>query len=275
MLIDPARLAAALVLSTAIGWLGYRRGSLTRGGWLGAVLVGTSTAGLGGWMWGGLVVLFFVTSSALSHWRRGAKAGVARDKFAKGERRDLLQTLANGGATSILAVSYAIAPHPAVLAAGLGALATATADTWATELGTLSRTLPRLITSGRRVSPGTSGGITALGMAATLAGSFVIGAGAAVLSLVLGGGAAWWSGAPIAAGGVAGSLADSLLGATAQAMRWCSRCESQTERVVHGCGTPTTHLRGWRWLDNDGVNFAASVAGAAVAAAVALLVYST
>jgi uncharacterized membrane protein len=30
------------------------------------------------------------------------------------------------------------------------------------------------------------------------------------------------------------------------------------------CGTATLPLRGWPWLDNDGVNFSASLAGALV-----------
>src|SRR5438093_5230732 len=44
-----------------------------------------------------------------------------------------------------------------------GALAAAAADTWATEIGAFSPFAPRLITSGRQVPRGTSGGITVLG----------------------------------------------------------------------------------------------------------------
>ncbi len=269
---DLQRIIAALLLSSLIGGLGRRRGSLTTSGWFGAVLVGTATAGFGGWAWGALVVIFFVTSSALSHWRRDRKAVVADDKFAKTERRDLAQTLANGGVTALCAVLYFFVPHPALLTAGVGALATVTADTWATELGTLSRTPPRLVTTGRVVRPGTSGGVTALGMAATVAGALLIGLSAAVALAILNDTRAWWIVSTALTGGIAGSLADSLLGATAQATRWCPRCESETERPIHRCGAPTTRLRGWRWLDNDGVNFVASLVGAVVALLISLAV---
>lgn len=269
---DLQRLIAALLLSSLIGGLGRWRGSLTASGWFGAVLVGTATAGFGGWAWGALVVIFFVTSSALSHWRRDRKAAVADDKFAKTERRDLAQTLANGGVTSLCAVLYHYMPHPALLAAGVGALATVTADTWATELGTLSAGPPRLVTTGRVVRPGTSGGVTVLGMAATVAGALLIGLSAALALAIVDDARAWWIVPAALVGGVAGSLADSLLGATAQVTRWCPRCESETERLLHRCGAPTTQLRGWRWLDNEGVNFVASLVGAGVALLMALAV---
>ena len=69
-------------------------------------------------------------------------------------------------------------------------------------------------------------------------------------------------------GGLAGSLCDSLLGATAQAIYWCDTCRKETERQVHHCGTETRLVRGWRWLGNDLVNFVASAVGALVAAGV-------
>jgi Raf kinase inhibitor-like YbhB/YbcL family protein len=55
--------------------------------------------------------------------------------------------------------------------------------------------------------------------------------------------------------GLAGSLVDSLLGATWQAIYYCPACRKETERhPLHTCGTPITLLRGWRWLNNDWVN---------------------
>jgi uncharacterized membrane protein len=77
---------------------------------------------------------------------------------------------------------------------------------------------------------------------------------------------------PIAAaiaGGFAGALADSLLGATIQSKRWCEKCGSSTEREIHICGTPTIHSGGLKWLNNDGVNFISTIIGGLVALAVA------
>jgi uncharacterized membrane protein len=57
--------------------------------------------------------------------------------------------------------------------------------------------------------------------------------------------------------GLAGSLFDSFLGGTVQAMYYCPKDNKETEKhPLHTCGTKTVHLRGWKWLDNDLVNFA-------------------
>ena len=142
------RLLVGLLLSLLIGWLAYRRGSLTRSGWLGAVLTGTLTFGFGGFGWGAVLITFFVTSTLLSRFKQRYKEQVAGEKFEKGGRRDLMQALANGGLGALLAVVYGLGGEAgAVLAAFAGALATVTADTWATELGVLNRSAPRLVTT--------------------------------------------------------------------------------------------------------------------------------
>ena len=258
------RLILGLLLSAAIGWLGYRRGSLAGSGVFGAVLVGTTIFTLGGWAWGTLLVVFFVSSSALSHYKAVRKEALA-EKFSKGSRRDLAQTLANGGAGALLAVANAVWPGPVWWPLFVGVVATVNADTWATELGVLSRTPPRLITTGRPVEPGTSGGLTTTGTLAALGGGALIGAVAAAFHAA--------AGRPlteaaalivvVAVAGLAGSLVDSLLGATVQAIYYCDHCAQETERhPTHRCGSPTRPLRGWPWLDNDWVNFISAVAGA-------------
>ncbi len=146
-----------------------------------------------------------------------------------GGRRTAAQVFANGGVAAVAAMLGS-------WTAFAGALAAAAADTWATEIGAHSRPVPRLITSGAPVSAGANGGITLLGTTGGLLGAAFIG------------GLTWLLGprdlrlaAVVAVAGVLGMLIDSVLGAT-----------------VQGAGD--------KWLDNNGVNFAMTLAGAGIAA---------
>jgi len=234
--------------------------------------------GGGGGQWGTLLIVFFVSSSGLSFYRARDKLELA-EKFAKGNRRDLGQALANGGLAALLAILSQFLPpsgggwEGVWFVACAGAMAAVNADTWATELGVLSPQPPRLITTGQRVEVGASGGVTWPGTGASLAGALLIGLTGGLWLLALGLGWAVASALLLAVtvGGLAGSLVDSLLGATVQAIYWCDACQKETERVVHRCGAETRQLRGCRWMGNDLVNFIASGAGALVAVGVGWL----
>jgi uncharacterized protein (TIGR00297 family) len=171
--------------------------------------VGLATMYGFGWRGVTLLLAFFVSSSLLS---------------SKGSTRTERQVIANGGVAALAALA-------ANWAAFAGALAAATADTWATEIGSRSRTMPRLITNWRPVPAGTDGGMTLLGTAGGMVGAGFIAGG----SFLLG----YHGASVIAAAGIAGMLVDSLLGATLQG------------RV--------------RWMDNDAVNLVATLTGASVA----------
>jgi uncharacterized protein (TIGR00297 family) len=228
-------------------------------------------------------------NSALAFW--SPAQGSLLQRAAKGSRRDLPQTLANAGVAALLASCVGLVgpaePVYTVLAlAYVGALAAVNADTWATELGVLARQQPRLITNGRRVAPGASGGVTPVGTLAALGGAAFIGAVAAMLgpavSAPLSAWAMWplslaaissltWLGVATIAG-ISGALFDSLLGATVQATYYCPACKKETERPVHSCGRQTTLFRGRRRIDNDWVNFLASAFGAVVGALLSVIV---
>lgn len=262
-----SRLLAGFLAALAIGLVAYRRQALTRSGVLGAVLTGTLIFGLGGWEWGLLLIAFFVSSSLLTHYKRAAKADAA-EEFAKGGPRDLWQALANGGLAAGAAVGNACLPHPVWLFAFVGALAEANADTWATELGVLSKDVPRMITTGRVATPGSSGAITWDGSGAALLGAGLIASLAALFRWHAGEAAnlAWAIASVGTLAGFAGALADSLLGATLQGIYYCDTCGKETERRLHRCGSTARRLRGWSWLNNDWVNLISTLVSALAAA---------
>lgn len=255
------------VLGTLVGLAAWRAGALSRGGAAAAALVGGMVFGLGGLAWAVLLLAFFFSSSALSRAFGRRKAAVGRE-FAKGGRRDAGQVLANGGLGALLAALHVVFPAQAwVWIAFAGSLAAVNADTWATELGVLSPTPPRLVTTGRATPPGTSGAITLPGTMAALAGAALVAVLAAFFTPDHAGGQgpllAWDILGAVAAGGLGGAMVDSFLGATLQAIYFCPRCEKETERHPrHTCGVETSHRRGWRWLNNDWVNLFCSAAGA-------------
>jgi len=253
-------LPIGFALSLAIGLLAYRRGSLSRSGVAGAVLTGTLHFGFGGLTWGLTLIAFFLSSTLLGRFRARDKEPIAR-QYAKGGRRDFAQTLANGGVGAALAVAFALHPSVAIFAAFVGATAAVNGDTWATEIGPLARRPPRLLTTGRVVAPGTSGGVTALGTGAALAGAVAIGLVAWGLAAAFGSGvAAVW--VPLVAGvaGLAGALGDSLLGATLQA-----QYRDATGALTERAGAARVH--GLPWITNDAVNLCAALIGAVVGAA--------
>jgi uncharacterized protein (TIGR00297 family) len=178
---------------------------------------------------------------------------------AKGGERDAVQVFANGAVFGAAAIGLLLAPAHPWFAAGAGAVAASAADTWATEIGLLARGSPRSIRTLRRVPPGTSGAISVPGSIAMIGGAAFIAALAVLFH------APRAVAAGIFLGGVAGAIADTALGATLQERRRCLGCGEITERRIHVCGSRTQRLGGIAGLDNDVVNFLATLVGAAVA----------
>lgn len=240
--------------SALIAGLAYMRQSLSVSGALAAIAVGTPLYALGSAQWFLPLIAFFLSSTLLSKWKRNYKQE-AETAYEKGGRRDAGQVLANGGLGTVLCIAHAFYPTPLWLAAYIGVTATVTADTWATEIGGLSRNQPRSLLTGRTVLPGTSGGVTGLGLLAAACGGLFIGIVATLVEpsaiLLL----------PVALiSGFIGALADSFLGAAVQRMNRCLVCGREVEAALH-CGKPTAFYKGIRLLNNDAVNMISSAAG--------------
>lgn len=224
---DTLDVLVTLLISCGLGGAAYARGVLS---WLGTILAATMGMVIGlsaGWEFVALLLLYLVTSFAVTLYGYSAKkaAGVAEGK--KGER-GWRSVLANGFVPSIIAFLH-LFDIPGVDRWVLSmlfvtAIAAAAADTAASELGVLTRD-PVLITRPRqRVRPGTNGGISTRGQFFALAAAFyTVVMGAAVFT-VAGtlhdhSGQLGWTGltliAPVAiAMGFVSCQIDSLLGAT-------------------------------------------------------------
>lgn len=259
------QLLYGFLIAVVISFIAYRAHSLNKSGAFAAAVMGIIIFGMGGWQWAILLITFFITSSALSRAFKDRKQGLD-EKFSKGHERDAGQVFGNGGVATVFVLAQALYPESTLSWVGFAAsLASVNADTWATELGVLNPTPPRMITDLRkRVEKGTSGGVSLFGTSASLLGSALI----AWLAVLLSPTHSLNTGhfLLITASGLAGSLFDSYLGATMQAMYFCPVDNKETEKhPLHTCGTQTIHIRGWKWLNNDLVNFACALFGVLLA----------
>jgi uncharacterized protein (TIGR00297 family) len=255
--------AIAVVASAAIALAAWRADSLSRSGATAALFVGTVALSTGA-AWGAYLVGWFVLTSALARVGRVRKARHVRGIVDKGGARDAWQVLANGGVFALLVLgTWFVAGEGTVLvtSAAAASLAAAGADTWATEAGTWASGRAWSLRTGHWAPAGTSGAVTLPGSLAMVAGALCWSGASVAVGLVP---ATLWH--AVCLGGVAGATADTVLGALGQQRRWCERCQAETEQHRHDCGQVTQHVGGVRWLDNDRVNLAATVIGAAMAA---------
>jgi uncharacterized protein (TIGR00297 family) len=225
-----------------------------------ATMVGTAVHAGMGFRGSIALVSYFASASALG---RLPRARISLQQ--RGNRRDAVQVLANGGPPALFALLHARSAASSIdlaEAAFYGSLAAAAADTWATEVGTRYGGSPRNIITTRKAAPGESGAVTFAGLFASLAASSAIAAAAHV-----GASSRPSRALSCVAGGIAGSLTDSLLGALVQEQRWCESCSVRTELPVHTCGAQTRHVAGLRAVNNDVVNLLSVLAGGLIASA--------
>lgn len=252
-------LTVGIVAGVTVAVTAWRRRALTRDGAAAAIALGVAGAAAGAG-WAALLIAYFISGTLLSRWGEAAKRRRTHATVAKGGARDAWQVLANGGVFGAFALASLLTPSPVVDAAAAGALAASAADTWATEIGTWIGGTPRHVLTWRPIATGMSGGVTVAGTVALVVGAIWLTA----LAWCFG-----WPDAsllPIAVGGIVGALVDTLVGASAQQVRFCPVCAIETEQPVHECGSPTAVRRGAAWIGNDAVNAAATVAGAVTTA---------
>ncbi len=300
--LDLLNVVIAILFLGLIAVLAYKKRIVTKSGLVAAFVVGMIVWLLTSWAWFMIMLSFFLITALFTHFKyhRKRSLGAAQDKHGARAWSNVVANgllpmsfiifgfilvLLGGGQDAFGRTEVGIGPYflpfPVVavtFAAFLGALATHTADTLATEIGLLNPSPPRLITKPWiSVPAGTSGGISIMGYLATLFGSLIIGLTAALLA------APFWVSllgvalmpeiinfAPVTivlvslVGGFVGCTIDSLFGATIQGMWQCRVCGKHTEKRNH-CGESAEFLRGTRFFDNNMVNLISGLIGASVA----------
>jgi uncharacterized protein (TIGR00297 family) len=207
------RLLLGLTFCSILAVVGHRRGALNRSGAIASWVIGMSIILLVGMPWLVLILVFFVVAVAATKYKYNAKEtmGVAEERLGA---RSWQNVMANGISPLLFVVSEFISPGAIFVAGYLGAISTAMADTLSSEIGMTSNSDPWLITNFKRVKPGTHGGVSLLGTAASLVGCLVVGVFAWMMRIET---QASWSVLTVilmcAVGGIVGSTVDSLLGA--------------------------------------------------------------
>ena len=258
----------ALLIAASFSLLAYLLKSLSKSGAIATCLIGFLIYWLGGWKFPIPLLTFFISSSILSRFRSKSKRK-AELHSAKGARRDHGQVLANGGVATLMVVLFGLLGKSItlptlriLLICFTASIATMNADTWATEIGTLSKVRPRQLRDWKSASTGVSGAISLLGS---------VGATAGALLIIFVGHLLWqfdlveWT--ALIWGSVLGCLTDSLLGAGVQ-VQYAGSDGAITERALPG----TIPLRGVRWVSNDVVNLLASLVGALISGVLMVLV---
>ena len=249
-----------LAIVVAFALIAIAASAIDRRGFLASLAIGYPILLGGGWKWFVIVATFFVVGVAFTWYRYEYKKSMGSAQ-EKGGTRNVPNILANGGIAALLGLGEFLGGGLVFSVLFIGAVSAAASDTVATELGLLNKSPPRLITDPRMaVSPGTSGGVSPMGFAGTLLASALIGVVAALLGVANGLEPSYVVAISIS-GGVIGSLADSVAGATFQRKSYCVVCGKPSENLEH-CGEPTRFSSGLKFVDNHVVNVLATVFGA-------------
>ena len=194
---------AYVILLFILGFITYRRKSLDLFGSAVMIIMGVVIIFSAGTNWLLLIVLFLIMCLVATRYSKKYKRSLGQFEG----RRTSKNVISNGVVACFMA---AFGGYYLPFVGGfIGAIATATADTLASEIGVLDQQ-PRLITTFQKVDPGTNGAVSVLGTASGIVGAAIIGIAAFLLGIVAN---------PLSAiavsiiSGTIGCFMDSILGA--------------------------------------------------------------
>ncbi|KAI8059408.1 integral membrane protein DUF92-domain-containing protein [Gilbertella persicaria] len=257
-----SHLLFALGLSILLVIHSRRKKSLSIDGAAAAFMLGMVTFSSRLWLFTVVLLTFFLSSSRLTKFKADQKRRLEAD-YEDASERNAVQVACNARWSRVLIWAY------------VGHYACCAGDTWASELGILNKDWPILITRMKKVPPGTNGGVSGLGLAASFAGGTLVGLSAAMTLYIEQAcyGFAWELVLVGCLAGVGGSLMDSLLGATVQQSLYS---KDQKKIVAQGKqGEDIQIISGLPILDNHQVNFVTSVITTSMCALLAHHLYPT
>lgn len=241
--------AVFIAIMIAFAVWSYLRKSIALSGAIAMVIMTTSLAIMESWLVITAMGGMFISSSVLTKWRKEQKQKTT-EHILKHYPRNAAQAFANLGVAFIFACMAEGLDNTDLLLFAVGAIAAANSDTWASEIGVLSRTKPKYILSRQFVDAGLSGGVTPLGVFASIFGSAFV---AAIffffsqrMSLAI----------LVCLAGFVGAIMDSILGELIQ-VKYKNHLGTFTEINQKG-----TTAKGWSFVNNDVVNFLCSITGA-------------
>jgi len=218
---------AYVILLFILGFITYRRKSLDLFGSAVMIIMGIVIIFSAGTNWLLLIILFLIMSLLATKYSKKYKMSLGEFEG----RRSSKNVISNGVVACFMA---AFGGYYLPFVGGfIGAIATATADTLASEIGVLDAH-PRLITTFQHVAPGTNGAVSLLGTAVGIIGASIIGIASYFLGILQD---------PLLAitvsivSGTLGCFMDSILGALFE---------------NHG------------WMTNEHVNLLATITGAII-----------
>jgi uncharacterized protein (TIGR00297 family) len=159
-----------VVLLVIIGLITYARKALDLLGSIFMIIMGVIIIFAAGANWLFLIFLFLILGVGFTRYKNDYKKEIGVYEGT----RTIKNVVSNGIVAFVMAAFGNYAGF-------IGSIATATADTMASEVGVV--TTPRLITNFKRVPPGTDGGISVVGTIAGILGAGLIGLAAYMLGV--------------------------------------------------------------------------------------------
>lgn len=165
-----------VLLLFILGYFTYKRKALDLVGSLFMILMGIVIIFSAGVNWLLLLIIFLILSLFATRFAKPYKKSLGEFEG----RRTAKNVISNGIVAFMMA---AFGGYYLPFVGGfIGSISTATADTLASEIGVTQT--PRLITSFKKVEPGTDGAVSILGTAAGIVGAGIIGIASYLLGVV-------------------------------------------------------------------------------------------